>query len=40
MPPNYSAKAPQKAEIFTAGNSGQVIKIGCWIGGSVTVPSI
>ena len=37
---NYSAKAPQKAEIFTAGNSGQTISIGCWIGGSVKVPSI
>lgn len=37
---NYKAKAPQKAEIFSAGNSGQVIKIGCWIGGQVTVPAI
>lgn len=37
---NYEAKAPQKAEIFQAGNGGEVIKIGCWIGGSVTVPKI
>ncbi len=37
---SYEAKAPQKSEIFTEGNSGQVIKIGCWIGGSVTVPKI
>lgn len=37
---NYEAKAPQKAEIFQAGNSGEVINIGCWIGGSVTVPKI
>ncbi|APY10225.1 hypothetical protein BWZ22_02785 [Seonamhaeicola sp. S2-3] len=37
---NYKAKAPQKAENFSAGNSGQVIKIGCWINGQVTVPSI
>ncbi len=37
---NYRAKAPQKAEIFSAGNSGQVIKIGCWINGQVTVPAI
>lgn len=37
---NYTAKAPQKAEIFTEGNSGQTIKIGCWIGASVTVPNI
>ena len=35
---NYRAKAPTKAEIFTAGNSGQTINIGCWIGASVVVP--
>ena len=37
---NYEAKAPSKSDIFSAGNSGQVIKIGCWIGSSVTVPKI
>lgn len=37
---NYEAKAPQKSEIFTEGNSGQTITIGCWIGGSVKVPNI
>ena len=37
---NYLAKAPTKSEIFSAGNSGQVINIGCWIGASVTVPKI
>ncbi len=37
---NYMAKAPTKAEIFSAGNSGQTITIGCWIGASVTVPKI
>lgn len=37
---NYKAKAPSKSDIFSAGNSGQVIKIGCWIGSSVTVPKI
>jgi len=37
---NYLSKAPQKAEIFSAGNSGETIRIGCWIGGSVTVPKI
>ncbi len=37
---NYLAKAPQKSEIFSSGRSGQVIKIGCWIGASVTVPKI
>ncbi|MFD1614676.1 hypothetical protein [Gelatiniphilus marinus] len=37
---SYTAKAPSKADIFSAANSGQVIKIGCWIGASVTVPSV
>ena len=37
---NYTAKAPTKSEIFTEGNSGQSIKISCWIGSSVTVPNI
>lgn len=37
---NYMAKAPQKSEIFSCGCSGQVIKIGCWIGSSITVPKI
>lgn len=37
---NYEAKAPQRAEIFTAGNAGQTIKIGCWIGASVQVPNL
>jgi tetratricopeptide (TPR) repeat protein len=37
---NYDAKAPTKSEIFTAGNAGQTISIGCWIGASVTVPKL
>ncbi len=37
---NYMAKAPTKAEIFSKGNSGQTINIGCWIGASVVVPKI
>lgn len=37
---SYEAKAPSKSEIFSASNSGTVINIGCWIGRSVTVPSI
>jgi tetratricopeptide (TPR) repeat protein len=37
---NYTAKAPTKAEIFSAGNAGQTISIGCWIGSSVKVPNI
>ena len=37
---NYMSKAPTKADIFSAGNGGEVINIGCWIGTSVTVPKI
>ncbi|NND12036.1 MAG: hypothetical protein HKN96_12605 [Flavobacteriaceae bacterium] len=37
---NYMAKAPQKSEIFSKGNAGERINIGCWIGRSVTVPSL
>jgi tetratricopeptide (TPR) repeat protein len=37
---NYMAKAPSKSEIFSEGNSGATIKIGCWIGRSVTVPKL
>ena len=37
---NYLAKVPTKSEIFSSGRSGEVIKIGCWIGRSVTVPKL
>ncbi|TYA92358.1 tetratricopeptide repeat protein [Seonamhaeicola marinus] len=37
---NYKAKAPSKADVFSSGRAGEVIKIGCWIGGSVTVPKL
>ena len=37
---NYKAKAPSKSDIFSCGCSGKVIKIGCWIQSSVTVPNI
>ncbi|WP_299338691.1 hypothetical protein [uncultured Psychroserpens sp.] len=37
---SYRANAPTKSEIFSKGNAGQSIKIGCWIGGSVTVPNL
>jgi tetratricopeptide (TPR) repeat protein len=37
---SYAAKAPTKAEIFSAGNQGEKISIGCWIQRSVTVPSL
>ena len=35
---NYEAKAPSKSDVFQCACSGTVIKIGCWIGASVTVP--
>jgi len=37
---NYMSKAPSKGDIFNEGNTGQSIKIGCWIGSSVTVPNL
>lgn len=37
---SYNAKAPSKSDIFSSGKAGQTIKIGCWIGRSVTVPSL
>jgi len=37
---NYMAKAPAKSEIFSSGRSGETIKIGCWIGRSVKVPTL
>jgi len=37
---NFEGKAPQKSEIFTEGNGGSTVRIGCWIGASVTVPKI
>jgi tetratricopeptide (TPR) repeat protein len=37
---NYEAKAPTRSDIFSKGNQGQTIRIGCWIGASVTVPNL
>lgn len=37
---SYRASAPTKSEIFQKGNAGQPLKIGCWIGRTITVPSI
>ncbi|MGY0391698.1 tetratricopeptide repeat protein [Bizionia sp. KMM 8389] len=37
---SYRGKAPSKTEIFQSGKQGQKISVGCWIGRSVTVPSI
>ncbi|MCF4100852.1 hypothetical protein L1I30_04160 [Gillisia sp. M10.2A] len=36
----YKGRAPQKADIFQAGKEGQSIRIGCWIGETVRVPSL
>lgn len=37
---SYRSSAPQKADIFTEGNAGQKINIGCWINRTVTVPNL
>jgi hypothetical protein len=36
----YKGRAPQKADIFQAGKEGQSVRIGCWIGETVRVPSL
>ncbi|PKQ43869.1 hypothetical protein [Confluentibacter flavum] len=37
---SYMGRAPSNQDIFSAGNDGQTINIGCWIGASVTVPKL
>lgn len=37
---SYRASAPQKADIFTEGNAGQSLKIGCWIQRTITIPNL
>ncbi|NNK87174.1 MAG: hypothetical protein HKO90_02735 [Flavobacteriaceae bacterium] len=37
---SYKAKAPQRAEIFSAGRAGETISIPCWIQRSVKVPNL
>ena len=37
---SYRASAPTKSEIFQKGNAGQSLKVGCWIGRTITVPNI
>jgi tetratricopeptide (TPR) repeat protein len=37
---NYESKAPSRSEIFSSDMQGKGIRIGCWIGDSVTVPSL
>jgi len=37
---SYDAKAPSKEMIFSSGKAGQSISFSCWVGGSVTVPTL
>ncbi|MFT4781641.1 MAG: hypothetical protein ACJAZK_000241 [Psychroserpens sp.] len=37
---SYEGNAPTKGEIFSENMAGKTITIGCWIGGSVTVPTL
>ena len=37
---SYNAKAPSKTDIFNSGIAGETITFSCWVGGSVTVPSL
>ncbi len=37
---SYRARAPQKADIFSAGMAGKTISMNCWVGGSVRVPNL
>ena len=37
---SYNGNAPSKGDIFSDNMAGKTIKIGCWIGGSVKVPSL
>jgi tetratricopeptide (TPR) repeat protein len=37
---SYSERAPTKEMIFTEGMAGKTVNFSCWVGGSVTVPSL
>lgn len=37
---SYDAKAPAKSDIFESGMAGKTVTFSCWVGGSVTVPSL
>lgn len=37
---SYSAKAPTKEMIFTAGMAGKTVSFSCWVGGSIKVPNL
>lgn len=36
----YEGRAPSRTEIFNQGMAGKTINFDCWVGGSVTVPSL
>jgi tetratricopeptide (TPR) repeat protein len=37
---SYEAKAPSKTDIFNSGMAGKSLSFKCWVGGSITVPSL
>ncbi|MEL6810449.1 MAG: hypothetical protein AAFP76_03820 [Bacteroidota bacterium] len=37
---SYRQRAPSKTDIFSAGMAGKSVSFGCWVGGSVRVPSL
>jgi len=37
---SYRQRAPSKSDIFSEGMQGKTITFSCWVGGSVTVPSL
>jgi len=37
---SYEAKAPSKEMIFSSGMGGKTVTFSCWVGGSVTVPTL
>ncbi|MFT7071716.1 tetratricopeptide repeat protein [Patiriisocius sp. Uisw_017] len=37
---SYRARAPQKADIFSAGMAGKTVSLKCWVGGSIRVPNL
>ena len=37
---SYEAKAPSKTDIFNSGMAGKTLSFKCWVGGSITVPSL
>ncbi|MGB5698694.1 hypothetical protein [Muriicola sp.] len=37
---SYEAKAPSKTDLFNSGMAGKTLSFKCWVGGSITVPSL